>query len=275
MSKRLAVVVIHGMGSHKNELEDNIHLYAKPMIDEVKDRIKDHNSDPERIAWKTIYWADVLEIPEMKYFNEMKKSEVDWMSLRKFIITAFGDASGYRKERDSVNGTYQRVHEKIRDAIKELYENDLGSAPVPLIILAHSLGGHMMSNYIYDRQKSAVDAPNDFERLHTLAGIVTFGCNIPLFTFAYDPIVPIEFPARQLDGTIKVKSKWLNFYDPDDVLGYPLKPICPAYDTVVNEDIPINVGGIFTNWNPASHTEYWTDSSFTGPVAKFISAFLS
>lgn len=148
MSKRLAVVVIHGMGSHKNELEDNIHLYAKPMIDELKDRIKGQNRDPDQIAWKTIYWADVLEIPEMKYFNEMKKSEVDWVSLRKFIITAFGDASGYRKERDSVNGTYQRVHEKIRDAIKGLYENNLGSVPVPLIILAHSLGGHMMSNYI-------------------------------------------------------------------------------------------------------------------------------
>lgn len=278
MSKKLAVVIIHGMGSHKNELENNIHLYAKPMIDELEDRIKSQNKDPGQVAWKTIYWANVLETPEIKYFNEMKnKSDVDWITLRKFIITAFGDATGYRKERDSVNGTYQRVHEKIRDAIKELFENDLGSTSVPLIILAHSLGGHMMSNYIYDRQKSAVDAPpvaSDFERLHTLAGMVTFGCNIPLFTFAYNPIVPIEFPARQLDDTIKQKSKWLNFYDPDDILGYPLKPI-PEYDAVVNKDIPINVGGILTSWNPVSHTEYWTDNSFTGPVAKFICDFLN
>lgn len=139
MSKRLAVIAIHGMGSHKNELNDNIHLYAKPMIDELKDRIKDQKKDPEQIAWKTIYWADVLEATEMNYFDKMKKtSKVDWISLRKFIITAFGDASGYRKERDSVNGTYQKVHVRIRDAIKKLYQNDLESAPVPLIIFAHS-----------------------------------------------------------------------------------------------------------------------------------------
>ncbi len=279
MVKKLAIAIVHGMGSHKDDQDDNqVHLFAKPMIEELKKRLKKEEKDPDQIAWKTIYWADVLEGPEMEYFNKIKQeTEVDAIRLRKFVITALGDASGYRKVDDSGKATYQRVHERVRDAIKELYENELESNSTPLIILAHSLGSHVMSNYIYDLQKPAIDAPSvssNFEKMHTLVGLVTFGCNIPLFTFAYETIEPIKFPAQQLPEDIKEKSKWLNFYDPDDILGYPLKPICEAYNDVVDADNAINVGGIFTSWNPLSHTQYWTDNSFTKPVSTFISDFL-
>ena len=62
----------------------------------------------------------------------------------------------------------------------------------------------------------------------------------------------------------------MNFFDADDVLGYPLKPLSPSYGNAVSEDIEINVGGLFTSWNPISHTEYWTDNDFTEPVARLI-----
>ena len=110
--------------------------------------------------------------------------------------------------------------------------------------------------------------------MEKLAGIVTFGCNIPLFTFAYEDVVPIEFPPSTLPQYLKKKAKWMNYYDPDDVLAYPLKAINPAYNAVVKKDIPINVGGIFSSWNPLSHSDYWTDNSFTKPVAKLVSSFL-
>lgn len=78
-----------------------------------------------------------------------------------------------------------------------------------------------------------------------------------------------------LPDDLKRKAKWLNFYDPDDVLGYPLKPINAAYDNVVTDDITINVGSWFsTSWNPLSHSAYWTDNSFTKPVAKYVCSFL-
>ena len=150
---------------------------------------------------------------------------------------------------------------------------------LPLIVLAHSLGGHIMSNHIWDMQHPGGTPPpglSPFERMHTLAGMVTFGCNIPLFTFAYATVVPIEFPAAQLPnpGAVRDKAKWLNYYDPDDVLGYPLKSINAAYDAVVDEDIPISVGGWFSSWNPLSHNKYWTDNDFTKPAAEFIATFL-
>ncbi|MGB5660030.1 MAG: hypothetical protein WBO54_11155 [Thermoanaerobaculia bacterium] len=70
------------------------------------------------------------------------------------------------------------------------------------------------------------------------------------------------------------RPKWLNFYDPGDILGYPLKPISEGYAEVVTRDIAINAGGVFSSWNPLSHNGYWTDNDFTQPVAHFISSFL-
>ena len=139
--------------------------------------------------------------------------------------------------------------------------------------------GFFTDDYIWDMQHPGGNPPpglSPFERMHTLAGMVTFGCNIPLFTFAYTNVVPIVFPAAELPdpGDVRDKAKWLNYFDPDDVLGYPLKSINAAYDAVVDEDIPINVGGLFSSWNPISHTKYWTDNDFTKPAAEFIATFL-
>ena len=75
-------------------------------------------------------------------------------------------------------------------------------------------------------------------------------------------------------SSIKKASRWRNYYDPDDILAYPLKPLSPAYAKAVHEDVPINVGGVFTSWNPASHSQYWTDNSFTKPAATAIADVL-
>jgi len=80
------------------------------------------------------------------------------------------------------------------------------------------------------QQLSDKDKPeNSFESMQNLAGIITFGCNIPLFTFAYNHVKPIEFPPSNLDSKLKQKAKWINYYDSDDILGYPLKPINAEY----------------------------------------------
>ncbi|HUG89750.1 MAG TPA: hypothetical protein VML55_02890 [Planctomycetaceae bacterium] len=69
-------------------------------------------------------------------------------------------------------------------------------------------------------------------------------------------------------------TEWLNLYDPDDVLGYPLKPVNDAYAAVVTRDVEINAGGLLTSWNPASHDQYWTDKDLTAPAAEMIARFL-
>ncbi len=272
MAKRLAVAVTHGMGSQQPE-------FADEMTDELNGRVGDLNKDPDEIAWRSIYWADILAPRQEEYLLAANQNnDLDYIGLRRFILSTLGDASAYRKLDSPENTAYDLIHGRVRDAIKAL-DDALDVDDAPLIVVAHSLGGHIMSNYIWDMQQAGGNPPpglSPFELMQTLAGMVTFGCNIPLFTFAYTTVVPIEFPAAKLPdpGDVRDKARWLNYFDPDDVLGYPLKSINAAYDGVVDEDIPINVGGLFSSWNPLSHNKYWTDNDFTKPVAEFIATFL-
>ena len=59
----------------------------------------------------------------------------------------------------------------------------------------------------------------------------------------------------------------MNFYDRDDVIGYPLKCLNDAYDRSVTDDRQVNVGNLLTMWNPASHVGYLQDGDVVGPVA--------
>jgi hypothetical protein len=268
MAIKVGVLIIHGMGSQTTD-------FADPMIKELRERIQKLNKEPDDVTFRSIYWADILESQQLKYLRDAeKKGNIDFKSLRRFILTAFGDASAYRKVESDVTTTYEEIHARVAREVEAMYKNDLGSKPKPLVVLAHSLGGHIMSNYIWDMQKLKNSELSPFERMNYVTGIFTFGCNIPFFTFAYKKIVPIKFPHPRLPVALKAKAKWFNYYDPDDVLGYPLKPICQAYNDVVDADKAINIGGVIASWNPMSHTAYWTDNDLTKPVAKYIAEFL-
>ena len=266
MGKDLAVAIIHGMGSQDPD-------FARPLIRELTERLE---GEGQRVAWQWIYWQDLVQDRELKYLDRAvrKPNDLDYLRLRRFVLTALGDAVAYQKVESPSSTTYEDVHGRIRQKLEDLRTVEL-EGDVPLVILAHSLGGHIVSNYVYDMQKAGTaGAPNAFERMETLAGLITFGCNIPLFTFAYKKVVPIRFPGKKLSPRLKARARWLNFYDPDDVLGYPLKPINEAYRKVVSRDVAINVGGIGSAWNPMSHSGYWTDDDFTKPVARFLRTLL-
>ena len=89
-----------------------------------------------------------------------------------------------------------------------------------------------------------------------------------------DEIVAIRFPVPTLSGPLREAARWLNFFDADDVLGYPLRPLSPSYHDAVTADLQINVGSPLRSWNPLSHEEYWTDNDFTAPVATLIRELL-
>jgi hypothetical protein len=267
MTKELAIVVVHGMGAQEVG-------FAGPMIAEINDRVAAAGKDPEVIAWQSIYWQDILHARQERYLKEAKrKNELDAIRLRRFVVNALGDAGAYQ-DVTSGHHTYQRIHQRVAEGVRELGQREIQPDSTPLIVLAHSLGGHIMSNYVWDQQKHPGAGLSPFEQMKTLSGMITFGCNIPLFTFAFDEVQPIEFPPPSLPPHLHQKAKWLNFFDPDDVLGYPLKCINEAYAKVVSKDIAVNVGGILTSWNPGSHSGYWTDDDFTRLVTRYLLRFL-
>jgi hypothetical protein len=280
MAYKLGVLIVHGMGSQRPDFADD-------MIDELERRINSAGA----ICWEAAWWADILSPKEDALWASLSKNEnLHYDHIRQFVISAFGDAIAYQRVPGERQDVYTEIHRRMHHHIARLRAalkagaSD-GAPDPPLVVMGHSLGSDILSNYIWDRQRGHGSGYGDtpFEKMQTLAGILTFGCNIPLFTLPHDEIVSIQFPPAELPhnfpaGTdpakLRAATQWLNFYDPDDVLGYPLKPLSASYARAVTKDLAINVGGILTSWNPLSHNQYWTDDSFTKPVAAMLAGLL-
>ena len=278
MSKELAVAVIHGIGSQgaKRPQNSDEPTFSKELQKRVYSKLG--NVKSSKIAWREIFWADILQSRQDTYLRKIKR-KTRFDELREFVLCNLSDASAYRfNPNDANDDTYSLIHNRVFQTISEL-ENDV-SKGAPLIVLAHSMGGHIMSNYIYDATKKSDDDCSTFCRLKTMAGFVTFGCNIPLFTFSYAPehVTPIAFPGTELSKAKQVKPWWLNFYDKDDVLGFPLAEIGPRYKAMADakelREKAINAGSWLSSWNPASHNAYWRDDDFYIPVSNFIKKFI-
>ena len=96
------------------------------------------------------------------------------------------------------------------------------------------------------------------------------GSPIALWSLRYSAFgKPVQIPDPRLKRHYKqLPSEWINFYDADDVIGFPLKTLNQAYGEVVTQDREVNVGSLLTSWNPASHLGYWKDKDVLDPIAK-------
>lgn len=282
MAPRVGVAVIHGMGSQDEK-------FATRFEAELLAALKREKVKSADVAIQPIWWAEVVGPRQRELLDRLnEKKDLEWGRLRGFVVEALADAIAYQKTvkptapPDQETRIYELVHRLIGREMHALAGKV--SANAPLVIVAHSLGCHMISNFIYDADKHldkndcVIDKNSPFETFKTLTSIFTFGCNIPLFLLANNTYDPITFP-RDLSAVFPGKdpravAKWTNFYDPDDVLGFPLKPLSPQFRETVNEDRAINAGGFFTAWSPLSHSGYWTDGDVIKPIAKRLSEIL-
>ena len=136
----------------------------------------------------------------------------------------------------------------------------------PLCVLAHSLGSVIASDHLWDLQRERHGASatgrevgaTPLERGQTLAGFYTFGSPIALWSLRH----------RDFGRPIRVPhGEWLNFFDRDDVIASPLKPLNDAYAHAVTEDVEVKVGGALAGWNPLAHTRYWNDRALMRRIA--------
>jgi hypothetical protein len=98
------------------------------------------------VAFAPVFWADITRPLQDEYLKDAwNTGELDLRGLREFVIGAFGDATAYQRIDAPENGTYLKIHDRVREVVKHLYETTLNSVPVPLGVVAHSLGGHIMS----------------------------------------------------------------------------------------------------------------------------------
>lgn len=272
MAYKLGVLVIHGIGDQKEDFADG-------LIREVASRL---DARADQVFWKPVWWAPIAKLEEARLIDRLSQgSDLDYRRLRRFVVHILGDAVAYQRVpgENAEAALYVRIHALITEKLRALRDAmpGTGAQTPPLMVVAHSLGGHIMSNYIWDQQhpaeQRAADLGDPFMRTETLAGMFTFGCNIPLFALALPTMVPIRFPGNQLTEGQKAAAQWLNLYDPDDVLGFPLAPLSDSYAKIVT-DRAVNVGGVLTMWNPLSHNAYWTDNDVTKPLTAMIEQLL-
>lgn len=260
MAKKFGVLTIHGMGSQKPD-------YDALLRSNVSRKL--HASVRADLHFKSIWYHGDFQDQQGRVWANMiaSRNPLDQQKLRKFFLYFLSDATTSEIRPDQDDSTYKRIQHTILRSIEEM-RAEMGDQDLPIVIMAHSLGCQIISNYIWDAQRRIgiwkEQEPTAFQQLGTARLMITSGCNIPLFVSGLSKIEAIERPSKSF--------KWYNFYDRDDILGWPLKPLSKdfpnAYDRIVTEDREIETG-----WTPLSHSDYWQDNSFIKPVVGLLHDF--
>jgi hypothetical protein len=272
MSK-VALLTIHGMGEQPLD-------YADDMRRALSHRM---GASFANVDVHSVYYQHLLKPNELDVWNRTReRATVRYEQLRKFILFGFADAAGLENRKEYDDSVYEQAQMEIARALLAILATR--GPDTPIVLLAHSLGCQVMSSFIYDAQKRAgggavaagiwkpgriadslTAEQRKFLQCGTVRTFVTTGCNIPVFVSAHQrmDVKPIIKPNPGFT--------WLNLYDPDDALGWPLQPLEGGYETLV-EDRVVNAGqGILDfmtkSWNPLSHTAYWTDAEIIKPLA--------
>lgn len=277
-TQKIAVAVVHGVGSQKadfaNAFEDRLKARFAEEIDGM-------TSDPlHELETTGVHWGKVLSDEQDTLKGRLASSDLDWDRARDVMIDLGGDALAYQINRQASPtdppGTYEKIHMVFAEELLRLAQRTGSEAP--LAIVSHSLGSVITSNYLWDLQLvDGVAAPvlkkqggMPLERGKTLVGLYTMGSPIAIWSLRFEDFGrPIAFPVPdRLERYRELPAEWVNMYDPDDVIGYPLKVVNDMYDANVTEDLAVNVGNVLKMWNPASHTEYWLDGGVVARVAE-------
>ena len=275
MPHPIAIAFIHGIGrTHPGYSA----AMQRALLRRFAARIGRESDDPaSQLVFEEINWSEALQSREDRLWRQLVPAgAMHYGRLRHFMIDFAADAIAYQPV-PSNRSAYDAVHHEVAEGLGRLAAR--AGPRAPLCLIAHSLGTVIASNYIYDlgKRRRSFLCPHvrsaigrtPMEQGETFTLFYTMGSPIALWGLRYPHFGdPIQFPPRALSrhhpGLV---PKWINLYDPDDVVGYPLKSLCARYRAAVTEDRPVDVGSIFARWNPLSHLGYWGDRAVADTVA--------
>ncbi|UVW30361.1 hypothetical protein [Massilia sp. H6] len=277
----MALITLHGMG-------ETPPTYADGLMERVRGQL---GAVAGKVVMRSVYYQNILQDNQYTVWDRtVQASAVRYADLRKFVLFGLGDAAGLENHKESPGSVYELAQGEIARTLLSAHAIRPG---MPVVFVAQSLGGQVLSSYIYDAQKAAAGRPvgagiwrnidawaagalgrslsaseKTFLAAGTCAALVTTGSNIPVFVAAHKEmhIIPIAPPTSLF--------KWINFYDPDDILGWPLQPLSSGYRALV-EDRAINAGRgaaslLLRSWNPLVHNSYWDDDAVIAAIAAML-----
>ena len=258
---------MHGIGKQESDFVDKVR-------GQILARCRAECGDD--IVVEPVHWARVMQDKEDELWDRMiGGGPLDFRHTRRLMVDFVADALAYQPTTHD-RKLYDDVHAEFAKTLQRLAE--LAGARAPLCIIAHSLGTIIASNFIYDLQKpeiitdrvNQVSGDTPLDRGETLALLYTLGSPLALWSLRYREFGrPVEIPSPQLFNHYpNLKGEWVNFYDRDDVVAFPLRTLNTAYSRAVTRDAEVNVGGITSSWNPLAHMHYWTDPDVVDPISQ-------
>ncbi len=278
---KIAVVVIIGVG--KREQDE----YDSQGIQPIQDALPQHVTDG--VIFELVHWTDILQSEKERLRTGYNQADdkLSYEPLRRFFSGLITDVIAYQPQGED-SYTYLEIHKRVAKSMDRLAHR-AGKAAL-LVVIAHSLGGVITSNYMRELQDETYQEGLVPEEIHYLAGdtplergetltqVYTMGTPLALYSVRHQDFdEPMQVPSPQLtehypiDEYGELPSQWLNFYNRNDVLAYPLAFLNDSYAGLV-EDHPVGVGDWQTSWNPFSHMAYWGDEEIVRPIAKGITA---
>lgn len=265
MAKKIVILTIPGIGTkgpkYSEKFEEDVLRFSK-------------NTIPKQnivfIPTRPFNEVDVDKFQDLLFDRIKENHNIGGiLSLRKLALEALGDAVAFEHKANHPTSTYRKIHEYLKIKIIEAnsYEN------AEIICVAASLGVHILSTYIWDvdnnrgifegnKDSDQIKSTYDLSNLKYLASI---GCNIPLFVSGMPENEIKPFDKNKRDNNFN----WENYYDSDDILGWPLQSLCSDYKDLV-KDIEINTGQYV-----GSHMRYWKDNDFTKPFTETLKQIYS
>ena len=267
---KLGILTLHGMGNTEPD-------YAAELFERISLELGEDLRGS--VATQAVFYQDILQHNQSLYFKTVKR-RLRWDDLREFMLYGFSDAASLEARKEGPTSPYFLAQTNILTALRALY-NKLEGNDRRLIILAHSLGGQVISNFLWDSTRDRktqngvwsedqiFSSPEEeaFCRGKKTVRLLTTGCNIPIFVAGLNRSL-IE-PIPKLSDTFE----WHNYYDKDDVLGWPLRDLSDSYAERVTRDHSLNAG-LVTGFTPLSHKNYWRDRDFIKPFMKHIKSSL-
>ena len=246
---RLVLLTLHGMGVVEPD-------YYVDLQAGLAARLGPQWAD---VSLQAVQYADIFQTPEDQLWRDIgaaPQNTLRWRTARQFFLYRFADATAFERSYHVEPATYRAVQARIVDKLRHGFAACDGDPDTQLVVVAHSLGGQVFSSYAWDvmhRAPPAEATPVDaFCALRRWSRFLTMGCNIPIFTAGL---------TRRRNFPMRPGFEWHNYYDPDDVLGWPLAQLdaeCASYAAV--QDHVVEIDNPLTGWNPACHTGYWSDA---------------
>ncbi|MBI3610913.1 MAG: hypothetical protein HY204_09470 [Nitrospirae bacterium] len=261
----LNILIIHGMGDQPKDFSRG---FQKELLAKFKTALDDLAKDYSLSKFTALeplnfipgWWAPVMNVTQKELEKRIYKKKIPF--LREFGMSFMGDVVAYQGR-----PVYNEIHRVLAESLRARLKTGSGH----LTILAHSLGSVIASDFVYDH---TIKIGKTFKDGFGVAFSNFFTLGSPLVLYAMRSSHPDEFsPAKVLDHfdrPVRVESEngfWLNLFDDDDIIGYPIKRINRFYQEAVTADLAVDVGDLLTRWNPLSHAYYWDNGGASKIIA--------